>query len=278
MKKQLTDDQNTLETYRKNQEKYALFQVKINQIHDHDKKITETCAYNERQCAQYDKELVVRQTQCTTLTSELKELAKNTSILLKKNVSYSTLTQKLEQLIQQFTTAPYNAQEHQDIQKQLEKIEKTIAQYAAIQKEITQQDERKKAINKLEALIQKITTEKQDITKQIDTYKQLPEQEQKTQEKQALLDQHYAQLKKEKNTLLEEKGSLTSKTHMLERIEKEYYQHKKISLLSQKTKNDYQAIALATGKDGIQALLIEEAIPEIEQEANELLSQLTNNQ
>ncbi|HEX4069393.1 MAG TPA: SbcC/MukB-like Walker B domain-containing protein, partial [Candidatus Babeliales bacterium] len=42
--------------------------------------------------------------------------------------------------------------------------------------------------------------------------------------------------------------------------------------------DDYQTIATATGKDGIQALLIEEAIPEIEQEANVLLSRLTNNQ
>ena len=41
---------------------------------------------------------------------------------------------------------------------------------------------------------------------------------------------------------------------------------------------DYQAIAVATSKDGIQALLIEEAIPEIEQEANHLLSKLTDNQ
>ncbi len=41
---------------------------------------------------------------------------------------------------------------------------------------------------------------------------------------------------------------------------------------------EYQAIAGALSKDGIQALLIEEAIPEIEQEANRLLAKLTNNQ
>lgn len=41
--------------------------------------------------------------------------------------------------------------------------------------------------------------------------------------------------------------------------------------------HDYQAIAMAVGKDGIQALLIEEAIPEIEEYANGLLAKLTNN-
>lgn len=40
-------------------------------------------------------------------------------------------------------------------------------------------------------------------------------------------------------------------------------------------KRDYTALALLWSKNGIQALLIEEAIPEIEYEANELLSRLT---
>lgn len=41
---------------------------------------------------------------------------------------------------------------------------------------------------------------------------------------------------------------------------------------------DYQEIAKALGKDGIQALLIEQAIPEIEHETNQILARLTNNQ
>lgn len=42
--------------------------------------------------------------------------------------------------------------------------------------------------------------------------------------------------------------------------------------------NDYLEIAKALGKDGIQALLIEQAIPEIEHETNQILARLTNNQ
>ena len=41
--------------------------------------------------------------------------------------------------------------------------------------------------------------------------------------------------------------------------------------------DDYKIIAQAFSKDGLQALLIEEAIPEIEAEANTLLSRLTDN-
>jgi exonuclease SbcC len=45
----------------------------------------------------------------------------------------------------------------------------------------------------------------------------------------------------------------------------------------QKEIDDYKIIAQAFSKDGLQALLIEEAIPEIEAEANTLLSRLTDN-
>jgi len=41
---------------------------------------------------------------------------------------------------------------------------------------------------------------------------------------------------------------------------------------------DFADIVKALGKDGLQALLIEQALPEIEQEANILLAQLTDNQ
>jgi len=44
------------------------------------------------------------------------------------------------------------------------------------------------------------------------------------------------------------------------------------------TITDYQIIAHAVSKDGLQALLIEEAIPDIEVDANALLAKLTNNQ
>jgi exonuclease SbcC len=43
-------------------------------------------------------------------------------------------------------------------------------------------------------------------------------------------------------------------------------------------RDDYQVLAQAFGKNGIQALMIEQVVPEIEQEANRLLARLTDNQ
>lgn len=52
---------------------------------------------------------------------------------------------------------------------------------------------------------------------------------------------------------------------------------KEIAALEER-KSDYTVLATAWSKNGIQALLIEQAIPEIEQEANELLGRLSQNQ
>ena len=61
--------------------------------------------------------------------------------------------------------------------------------------------------------------------------------------------------------------------------ELEIKRREKEKLLSQASKEEriYKDLAQAFGKRGIQALLIESALPEIESEANELLSRLTDN-
>lgn len=81
-----------------------------------------------------------------------------------------------------------------------------------------------------------------------------------------------------KNNLLEEKGRLDSEYEKLTCLEQEVHTQAASLITLENCIQDYQAIAHATSKEGIQALLIEDAIPEIEQEANQLLARLTNNQ
>lgn len=83
------------------------------------------------------------------------------------------------------------------------------------------------------------------------------------------------------NTKLSElfttKGILEERVQLFEQKKKELARLEKQIKEYQCTIKDYQMIAQALSKDGIQALLIEEAIPELEAEANALLARLTNN-
>jgi exonuclease SbcC len=78
----------------------------------------------------------------------------------------------------------------------------------------------------------------------------------------------------------QEQEALWSVKAKLERLgELEVKKREKEQRLSQAVKEEriYQDLAQAFGKRGIQALLIESALPEIEAEANELLSRMTDN-
>ena len=75
-----------------------------------------------------------------------------------------------------------------------------------------------------------------------------------------------------KETLAATKQLLTRATQMAESLVKK----RKERVEAEQRKKDYEDLALAFGKKGIQAMLIESAIPEIEEEANLLLDKLTD--
>lgn len=82
----------------------------------------------------------------------------------------------------------------------------------------------------------------------------------------------------EQDLIVKQKNNLLHQLNMLKMQDDE---QKKILQLCETIKieiDEYSALAQSLGKDGIQAVLIENAIPELEAEANELLTRLTDNQ
>lgn len=82
----------------------------------------------------------------------------------------------------------------------------------------------------------------------------------------------------QKEKLLIEKGALEQQIQLLQKKALELGEQAQVLANIENRLEDYQHLATALGKNGIQALLIENTIPEIEHEANELLAKLTNNQ
>jgi len=78
--------------------------------------------------------------------------------------------------------------------------------------------------------------------------------------------------------LLEQKGRLTQELTHLESVRVAVAKQAATLQDFERECADYTAIADMLGKDGIQALLIESVIPELEEEANDILARLTDNQ
>lgn len=127
---------------------------------------------------------------------------------------------------------------------------------------------------------QKIELEKQlqIVTDQIKNYTDLAQNFQKIKELEKKTIHDLEQNQREQQNLLVEKGSLEQKQKKQSDLSSEIIAIDTSTKNLQQELSDYQEICKALGKDGIQALLIEQAIPEIEHETNLILSRLTNNQ
>ena len=183
----------------------------------------------------------------------------------------------ITQIIAQGKALAYQEQDHENLRKALQEIQLKISQTASSE-----------TLYKEQIIVQeKIIAAKQhnaDLEAKIKNFPailNILEQ----QEAFKALESEYAALQKEIDIVkniqqqqAQEKGKLQALLSKQESLILHMQVLEKEALSLEKEIGEYQEIARALGKDGIQALLIEEAIPEIEQEANDLLSRLTNNQ
>lgn len=164
------------------------------------------------------------------------------------------------------------------IRDQLLNLENIICHAQSIEQELDKKRSIAKTITDLCQAIKKLKNEHNELIAKKAHYQSLDVQMQQIQSLEITIEQTELRYKKEKESLLQQRGSLEKERMTLMGYETEYkVHHDKIKEL-QELCYDYQNIAHALGKDGIQALIIEDALPEIEQEANYLLGQLTDNQ
>lgn len=204
------------------------------------------------------------------VTSELNSIEQDPTL--------NGLTKQITLLEKRYAALTYNKEKHLHAHNELQKIERKLAAYTETAQSFSMQEQRKETIKTVSVALKKIKADHTEISKKVAAFINLENDNARITEKENNLLFHKKELITLKEESLQKKGSLENQSLKLAHLEKEFNDElKKITLLTQKI-DDYHIIATATGKNGIQALLIEEAIPEIEQEANQLLARLTNNQ
>ncbi len=198
--------------------------------------------------------------------------------LLQTHAEYGPLAKLLSKQELQTKDLSVLMQEQQRIHENIQIIEHQLRDYQTLKEQIQLQVQRMQEIKTIIRSIKQLRAEVSLLKIEAQKYAHLATSLHTIQTQLQQLRTNMQEIGKEKNQALEQKGSLEANKTSLLQLEHEYKeQQKKISELDQ-TIDDYTIIAQSTGKDGIQALLIEEAIPEIEQEANNLLGKLTDNQ
>lgn len=192
--------------------------------------------------------------------------------------SYKAITLELTQLEITLEKIVYNPQRETIVRESIATLSQTISQRAMLIAESARQEERKKLVHQKCAHVIELKKQMRFLgqtLQQLDGYKAA---ELALKESENKYSGDLAIITKEKEELIHQKGSLEAQVATLKLREQELASEEKLFAVHVQTSDEYTAIAAALSKDGIQALLIEEIIPEIESEANDLLGRLTENQ
>ncbi|MCF7800224.1 hypothetical protein K9M16_04475, partial [Candidatus Babeliales bacterium] len=147
-----------------------------------------------------------------------------------------------------------------------------------LKKELEKQKDKKEKIKNFIIELKELKKEKQNFCNKIKNLKFDLSLESKIEQEIKNIKNSINIKTKEKEVLLQKLGNLENELKRLEKLKKENLEFdKKIANLDIELQ-DYQILVQAFSKNGIQALLIEESIPQIEEEANNILSRLTDNQ
>ncbi len=188
------------------------------------------------------------------------------------------LAQQQEALEAEKKGLVFDAAAYAAVQERINQLDALITNHQSIQQAQLLQHERKKAVGIHIQEIKKIKKSVADLVQQQQQYAAVLEQEQQLTKQVVGIQETIRTMVTQKEHLFHTIGSLEFEHKRLQTIKKELEKKQQhVKTLDQEIE-DYQALAIALSKNGIQALLIEEAIPEIEQEANTILARLTDNQ
>lgn len=208
---------------------------------------------------------------------DLKKIEQDQKNVVGKDEGICKIQEELKILERQQKQGVYKKLDHEVVLKKLHKIEKQLKALEELKIQQAQQLSRRSQIHELCITLKNLKSISEEIEKKIcrlafDSHIEkvlIKDIVDSRQEQQAL--------SKKRDRLLQIKAQLDNVLKRFESLRKERnLRETKIKDMDVQIR-DYQTLAAMFGKDGIQALLIDQAIPEIESEANILLSRLTDN-
>ena len=204
---------------------------------------------------------------------EIKKLEKT---IQKKD--YALEEQKrLKEFEAQIKKIGYDEERHRKLNRKIEELSNAPLEKAKLEEAEKKIDSLRDGLSELNENYQQKELNLKDLEKKEEKIgvelKELPYLKEKlVQEKQVLNSDQTL-----KDKILEERGGYQSKFDQCLKLGEEKKKIDKGLEKRKKEQNIYGKLIVAFGKNGIQALIIENVLPEIEEEANDLLAKLTNN-
>ena len=207
-------------------------------------------------------------------------LAEITSLqtALEKLYIDSDTQRQIDSIEGQIATLGYDSNKHQNLLTSLRKAQSWQFKYQELQKAQQQAPQLQHKINELEQLLkqrrQDTTTSKQQLDNYIAQRNSVADNSQEIQ----YLDRQIQQRRQQLDELIARSGRLEESLAQIEKLQIQHQETGKQLQEYEKQFRIYQELTQAFGKNGIQALTIENILPQLEAEANQILARLTGNQ
>ncbi|MFH0937651.1 MAG: SMC family ATPase [Candidatus Daviesbacteria bacterium] len=190
-------------------------------------------------------------------------------------IDFTKEEKEAEKLSIDLKSLNYNPQEYQEISHQLSDLEELQQKKEQkVQLQATLENE-KKVVLEMRSLYQNKKGQVDKLESEISKYPDLTDKLNEVSKEESEAENQLNLVRSEEKDARSSLGQineLISQTAQLEKTQKQKGAEK-VSL--EKEKEAYEELALAFGKKGIQAMIIETAIPEIEDETNKLLEKLS---
>jgi len=275
-----SEAQQKIKTRQNNNEELSKNQAKLqaleNELIERESALNKERTTRHSQLSIIEKELIEARQASNELSQEHAKLAELEQLMAKKD--YAVYEQQtLAQLENEERKLGYSKERHEEIQQQLAGLQKYQSLKQELDEAIKNIDKEKSAlaeaeetISNLEATIVVDLRKHENLSAELLSLPNIIDKLIKEEE------DYQASLQKERQV----RDSLAASQERLRQLaELEISKREKTRLLQEALNEEgvYKELAEAFSKKGIQALLIEQALPEIEIEANRLLAKITDN-
>jgi len=183
----------------------------------------------------------------------------------------------LEEVEGQLASLDYDAAQHEQLRQQLQELEQYESPMRKLEEAVRLIDQEKESMAQAETHTQELqksveadSQKRGELARELEVLPRLNAEI-------ADAENEYRELEQQQKGAQEALWNVKARLQHCDELEKRKKEKEKALSRSSKEEGIYKELARAFGKGGIQALLIEMALPEIEVEANRLLGRMTDN-
>ncbi len=222
---------------------------------------------------QAERRLQTQQTQRSQLEAELQAL---------QQVNEQTESQPAQQALAaveaRLADINYSLSEHNQLRAKLRQAERWQTQYHALQQAQTEQTSQQAKIAQLTAVKADQTIAQQATTSQMTALQQQLLTPADPQVAMTALEKTIETHQEQRDRQLSQLGRVQQQISQLDTVQTQFEQQQKTLDDIRHKYQVYRALADAFGRNGIQALMIENLLPQLEAETNQILSRLSDHQ